>query len=220
MGDYTQAWVSVHDCKPEDAARVIAVLQTYDFQDDWGMAPLTTDVLYLGEQYVQDEANLEITDTVAEQLAKIESLVFTVGQASKYEWNGEVRIGIPGFGDWSGETDGGGEVMLREDQVREIVKGIFVTLDDDEELPGDADPATMAEFALDELYGTRYFAETKRLDEANKGKELSTALMCQNCRDGVTIEDDELVGSDGETTCPESDRPHGPAVVDATKEEG
>jgi hypothetical protein len=38
--------------------------------------------------------------------------------------------------------------------------------------------------------------------------------MCANCRDAVTREGDELVGSNGEVTCPESDRPHGPAVPD------
>jgi hypothetical protein len=38
--------------------------------------------------------------------------------------------------------------------------------------------------------------------------------MCGNCRDAVTAEGDELVGSDGEVTCPESSRPHGPAEPD------
>ena len=39
-------------------------------------------------------------------------------------------------------------------------------------------------------------------------------LMCGTCGDAVTREDDELVGSDGETTCPGGGRPHGPAVPD------
>jgi hypothetical protein len=39
-------------------------------------------------------------------------------------------------------------------------------------------------------------------------------LMCENCRDAVTREGEELVGSDGEVTCPDSTRPHGPAVPD------
>ncbi len=40
--------------------------------------------------------------------------------------------------------------------------------------------------------------------------------MCANCRDSVALDtsDGTLVGSDGEVTCPESSRPHGPAVDD------
>lgn len=43
---------------------------------------------------------------------------------------------------------------------------------------------------------------------------MTTELMCGGCRDAVTCEADDLVGSDGEVTCPESSRPHGPAVPD------
>lgn len=41
-------------------------------------------------------------------------------------------------------------------------------------------------------------------------------LMCENCRDSVAYDasDGTWVGSDGEVCCPESDRPHGPAVPD------
>lgn len=46
------------------------------------------------------------------------------------------------------------------------------------------------------------------------GPLLEGDLMCAHCRDAVTREGDELVGSDGEVCCPESDRPHGPAVPD------
>lgn len=45
-------------------------------------------------------------------------------------------------------------------------------------------------------------------------KAVLSGEMCANCHDAVTREGDELVGSDGEVTCPESDRPHGPAVPD------
>lgn len=38
--------------------------------------------------------------------------------------------------------------------------------------------------------------------------------MCENCKDAVTREGNELIGSDGEVNCPMSSRPHGPAVPD------
>jgi hypothetical protein len=48
------------------------------------------------------------------------------------------------------------------------------------------------------------------------GSVTDVDKMCGNCGDAVTFDasDGTWVGSDGEVTCPESDRPHGPVVAD------
>ena len=44
-------------------------------------------------------------------------------------------------------------------------------------------------------------------------------MMCAHCGDAVTYEFPVWVGSDGEITCPESNRAHGPAVPDTANED-
>lgn len=60
--------------------------------------------------------------------------------------------------------------------------------------------------------------------ETENSMDADPRWKCSNCGDAITFDPSSSpqvwVGSDGEITCPLSDRPHGPAVPDDVDEHG
>lgn len=169
MTDRAPGTVVIYAATSDQAEKVLPILSEYGFQtpfnvsDDQADAIAGFERLALFEQYVDAEAALSMPSDIGDQLIEI-GVAFAAWTDAKYEWDGSIRLHVPGLPTFEGSCMQDGTVVVEETQIdRAII----------ESLPGPdyAERWTKLAAELDRLTGRRVRDAIEELRLQNGGTE-------------------------------------------------
>ena len=151
MSDRTFASVTIVACPTEHIRAVLAVLDTYGLDLEFGAGsrdhPLTAFVL--GELYIDDQMACGSSSEIAGELAALAGVAFCVQEDPRYEWLGQLHYVLAdGRAFWS-EGDAQGNCVMTGSAYRSLRDSC-------------PDPGTLRD-ALDEAFGSAIVAEYEDL---------------------------------------------------------
>lgn len=151
MSDRTFANVTVVACPAEHIRAVLAILDTYGLDLEFGAGsrdhPLPAFVL--GEPYIDDQMACGSSSEIAGELAALDGVAFCVAEDPRYEWLGQLHYVLADGRAFRSEGDAQGNCVMTGSAYRSLRDSC-------------PDPGTLRD-ALDEAFGSRVVAEYEDL---------------------------------------------------------